>query len=874
MPKDPIKVFISYSHDSEEHSDRVLTLADQLRDDGVDCWIDQYEGGTIPGGWPLETENKIEEAHFVLVVCTKEYLDRTKPQKEKTRGYGVAWEASIIRSILAKDLSKKGSFIPILFSEDNFDHIPNFLDPLSKFSIQSNDDIKKLAGQLKKLPKKIGIKPVTSSIPFNVPIHQNRFFTGREDILKQLRENLEAGKQTALTQALSGLGGVGKTQIAAEYAHRYKDSYQAVLWVDAESDASLDNSVVDIARILDLPQKDEPDRKIVQLAVQNWLASQTNWLLVLDNIEDINLYKNFVPTSVQGHVLLTTRSPTTGNIGKLEINEMKEDGVLFLLRRSGTIKEEQESEKAKPKDLETAKEINKIFGGLALALEQTGAYVEENGISLAEYLELYESSGSKLLAEKAEAGDYPEPVARAFDLSLRKTKENNTASYELIQLCAFFDPDSIPELIFKDGKEHLGDELKEAVEDSIQWKKILREAYRFSLFQRNAGDESFRMHRLVQQSIRDNQANSKEIALKAFKALSVPFPHPNNSNFETWELCRNLLPCFLAIQEWTKHWNLESVEIAKLYDSAGTFFQYVQGEYEKAEPLYNESLKIRKKVHENEHPDVASSLNNLALLYENQGRYEEAEPLYKESLKMRKKFLGDKHPDVAGSLNNLAELYRNQGRYEEAEPLYKDAHEMWQKLLGEEHPHVATSLNNLAILYTNQRRYEKAEPLYKESLKMRKKLLGDEHPDVAGSLNNLAELYRNQGRYEEAEPLFKDALMMRKKLLGEEHPTIAIALNNLAELYGSQGRYEEAEPLFKESLKMKKYLLGEEHPDVATSLNNLGTLYANKGDYQKSEVYLNQALDLIVRLLGPSHPNSITMKKNLEGVRRRMKEGK
>ncbi len=829
MQKDPKKVFISYRHDSDEHSDRVLSLADQLREDGVDCWIDQYEEGLPENDWPLWMEKQVEESLFTLVICTETYHRRFYRKEEPGKGKGVTWEGAIITNMIYDTHCNNTQFVPVVFSKNDLDKIPLILKGTTHYILNENyENLLRLItrqhktkakplGKLKSLPPKSRQTLFLSIKPFNVPLHRNTYFTGREDILKQLRENLEAGKQTALTQALSGLGGVGKTQIAAEYAHRYKNSYEAVFWVDAESNASLDNSVVDIARLLDLPEKDRPERSIVQQAVQKWLASQTNWLLVLDNIEDINLYKNFIPTSAQGHIVITTRLQSTPNVRKLEINEMKEDGVLFLLRRSGAINDDQESENAKPDDLKSAKKINEVFGGLALALEQAGAYVEENGISLVEYLELYESSGSELLSEQVDAGDYPEPVARAFDISLKKTKENSPAAYELIQLCAFYDPDSIPELIFKEGQEHLGKDLKSALSEyknsdisenlfskvknlifsyfnksvvnDLKWKKVVKEACRFSLLQRNASEESFRMHRLIQQAVRDGQANSKEIALKAFKVLSVPFPHPNTDNFETWGLCRNLLPCFLAIQEWTKNWHLESVEIAGLYNSAGTFFQYVQGEYQKAEPLYLADLEMSKKLLGDEHPNVAASLNNLANLYYSQGRYENAEPLYKESIKMRKKLLGDEHPSVANSLNNLAVLYDGQGRYEETEPLYK------------------------------------------ESLKMQKKLLGDEHPNVATSLNNLALLYKNQGHYEDAEPLYKDALKMRKKLLGDEHP------------------------------------------DVATSLNNLGSLYANKGDYQNSEVYLTQALDLVVRLLGPDHPNSIMMKNNLENVRSMMKEG-
>ncbi len=277
-------------------------------------------------------------------------------------------------------------------------------------------------------------------------------------------------------------------------------------------------------------------------------------------------------------------------------------------------------------------------------------------------------------------------------------------------------------------------------------------------------------------------------------------------------------------------------DLALLYSS--------QGRYSEAEPLYRQALEMNQRLLGDEHPDVATSLNNLGFLYSSQGRYSEAEPLYRQALQMRKRLLRDEHPDVAQSLNNLALLYSGQGRYSEAEPLYRQALEMNQRLLGYEHPLVTTNLNNLALLYHNQRRYSEAEPLYRQALEMRQRLLGDEHPAVALSLNNLAALYSIQGRYSEADPLYRQALEMRQRLLGDEHPDVAQGLNNLALLYSSQGRYSEAKPLYRQALQMNQRLLGDEHPAVATSLNNLALLYYAQGEIARAVDLLNEGVNI------------------------------
>ncbi|WP_423202526.1 CHAT domain-containing tetratricopeptide repeat protein [Microcystis flos-aquae] len=289
----------------------------------------------------------------------------------------------------------------------------------------------------------------------------------------------------------------------------------------------------------------------------------------------------------------------------------------------------------------------------------------------------------------------------------------------------------------------------------------------------------------------------------------------------------------------------------------------VQGRYSEAEPLYKQALAIWKQQLGDNHPDTAISLNNLALLYKSQGRYSEAEPLLKQALAIRKQQLGDNHPDTAQSLNNLAELYRVQGRYSEAEPLYKQALAIRKQQLGDNHPLTAQSLNNLAALYQSQGRYSEAEPLYKQALAIWKQQLGDNHPATATGLNNLAVFYQSQGRYSEAEPLLKQALAIRKQQLGDNHPDTAQSLNNLAELYRVQGRYSEAEPLYKQALAISKQQLGDNHPDTAQSLNNLAALYQSQRRYSEAEPLYKQALAIRKQQLGDNHPDTATSLNNL-----------
>ncbi|EDX74377.1 Tetratricopeptide repeat family [Coleofasciculus chthonoplastes PCC 7420] len=285
-----------------------------------------------------------------------------------------------------------------------------------------------------------------------------------------------------------------------------------------------------------------------------------------------------------------------------------------------------------------------------------------------------------------------------------------------------------------------------------------------------------------------------------------------------------------------------------------------------AEPLYQQALAMRQRLFAHDHPDVASSLNNLGLLYHFQGRLPEAEPLYQRAMEMRQRLFAHDHPDVASSLNNLGGLYESQGKLTEAEPLLKQALAMRQRLFANDHPDVGLSLNNLGLLYQSQGKLTEAEPLLKQALAMRQYLFAGDHPDVASSLNNLGLLYQSQGKLAEAEPLYQQTLAMRQRLFSDDHPDVATSLNNLGLLYQSQGKLAEAEPLLQQAMEMFQRLFSDDHPDVATSLNNLGGLYQSQGKLAEAEPLLQQAMEMFQRLFSDDHPDVASSLNNLGGL--------
>ena len=743
---------------------------------------------------------------------------------------------------------------------------------------------------------------------WNVPYPQNPLFTGREELLTQLATTLHAGQPTALSQpqAITGLGGIGKTQLALEYAYRYRADYQAVLWAQAETRENLTSSYLTIATLLNVPEKNEQESARVITAVKNWLQRNTSCLLILDNADDLTLARDFLPPSVGGHVLLTTRAQATGRFARrLEVDILPpEQGTLFLLHRADLLPVDATLEQASEHDRNGAHAICKELGGLPLALDQAGAYIEETRCSLSDYQQRYQSRRARLLQRRGGlVPDHPDAVAATWSLAFEKVEQANPTAADLLRLCAFLAPDAIPEEIITESAANLGHVLEPVASDAVNLDEAIAALGAYSLVRRNATEKSLSVHRLVQAVLKDqmDEQDRQQWAQRAVQAVNAAFPEVK---FETWLQCERCLPhaqaCMILIEQerltipeaadllTSMGWYLgergryteaesplqhamtireqqsevEDLQTAYTATTLGWLCEY-QGKYAQAEPLYQRTLSIREQQLGPQHPGTANSLNNLAALYQTQGKYSQAEPLYQRALSIYEQQLGAEHPTTASSLNNLAGLYRMQGKYEQAEPLYLRALTIQEQQLGERHPDTAMSLNDLAELYRVQGKYSQAEPLYQRALSIREQQLGPQHPDTALSLNNLALLYSAQGKDKQAEPLYERTIVIYEAQLGAQHPWLAVSLNNLAELYRTQGKDKQAEPLYLRMLSTYEQQLGPDHPDTATGLNNLATLYHHQGKYEQAEPLLVRALAIHEQQLGPEHPNTATSLNNL-----------
>ena len=639
-PTKAVEVFYSYAHEDEALRIKLVDHLSTLRRQG---FITEWHDRKIVAGadWAQEIDTHLNTASIILLLISpafiaSEYCYGIEMQRALERHH--ARQARVIPIILRPTDLNNTPFAALQFLPQNGKAITTWRNRDQAF-LDIATGIRKVIEDL--TSSSTGMPPPASMQPvWNVPYPRNPLFTGREHILERLAETLDTGQTTALTQpqAISGLGGIGKTQTAIEYAYRFRRNYQEALWARADTRENLVLEYVAIARLLHLPEQHQQDQPRIVEAVKQWLHAHRQWLLILDNADDLTMVRDFLPETHTGHILLTTRARAMGRLAKrIELDRMEQgEGTLFLLRRAGIIEADDSIDKASALDRTNALAIVQVMDGLPLALDQAGSYIEETGCGLAGYLARYQQRRTELL--KARGGytsDHPEPVTTTWSLSFEKVEHANPAAADLLRFCAFLAPDAIPEEIIIDGAAELTTQLQSVASDPFLLDAAIKELFLYSLIQRDAEQKLLSIHRLVQAVLKDamNEVSQREWAERAVRAVNLAFPEVE---FGTWDRCRRMLSHAQICADLITQWDIELPEASSLLGEAGYFLR-VHGQYAEAEPLIERALAISEKRLEPDHPDIAIRLNNLAQLYQAQGRYPEAEPLYQRARAIRAK---------------------------------------------------------------------------------------------------------------------------------------------------------------------------------------------------------------------------------------------
>jgi tetratricopeptide (TPR) repeat protein len=565
--------------------------------------------------------------------------------------------------------------------------------------------------------------PGTLPATWNLP-RRNPNFTGREDLLGALRQSLLDGGHAALTQALVGLGGLGKTQCAIEYAHRHAGEYQCAWWVRSEEPAQCASDFAALAAELDLPEKGEPDQRVIVTAVRRWLERNGGWLLVFDNVPHPDALKDYLPARTPGHLFITSRDPNWGGTAapvRVPIFPRTES-VAFLQKRTRCSETEADA-------------LAHELGDLPLALEQAAAYIVATGCTTAAYLDLLRSRRQELWQDERPPEGYQATVATTWSLSMTEAAAECPAAADLLNLCAFLAPDDIPLPLLRDGADLLPDSVAPTAKDPLLLNRALAALQRYSLA--TVRGDALSLHRLVQAVVRDglSPGDQRTWAAAAVRIVSSGFP-PESGDVRTWPECALLLPHALVAAGHAEGLGVAGEATGHALDRAAT---YVQGRaaFAQARGLFERALTIAEGAFGPDHPNVAAVANNLGGVLRDLGDLAGAKAHFERALRIDEQAYGPDHPNVAIRVSNLGRVLQDLGDLAGAKAHLERALRIDEQAYGPDHPDVARDVNNLGGVLHALGDLAGAKANFERALWIFERFLGPEHPNTLTVRRNL-----------------------------------------------------------------------------------------------------------------------------------------
>jgi tetratricopeptide (TPR) repeat protein len=647
---------------------------------------------------------------------------------------------------------------------------------------------------------------------WNVSHHRNPNFTGREDLLSELRLALTSGEPAAWKQAAFGMGGVGKTQLAVEYIYRHKPDYRVIWWIHSEEPATMAADYAGLAASLDLPEKDSTDQSETVRAVKRWLEHNSGWLLVFDNAQDQRAIRDHIPQGGAGHIIITSRNPDWGNVARLlPVKEFdRADSIEFLLRRTG-----QDDEKA-------ADALAGELGDLPLALEQAGAYIEMTGTTLNEYQELFRSRREELWEDESPPPDYLDTVATTWSLAMDEVSEESKEAADLLNLCAFLAPDEIYMDVLRVGAGHLPRSLATTVADRLAMNRAIKTLRRYSLI--DASSESLSVHRLVQAVVRDRlgEVERKRWVEVVVHLLSAAFPF-YSEDVRTWQQCSRLLPHALAAAAHAGAQEVASGETSLILNQTGLYLRG-RAEFVEAKDHFKRAVSFAKNAYGRDHPILAIRTNNLGLVLYDLGELQKAKECFERALEINEQIYGGGNPQVATRISNLGKVMRALGDLQGAKEHFERTLKMDEQIYGGDHPMVARDINNLGRVMHDLGDLKGAKEHYERALAIDEDAYGLYHPSVATIVNNLGRVMHDWGELQAAKEHYERALKIDEEVYSREHPMVARDINNLGSVLQDLGNLPAAKEHYERALEMRRRFLGEDHPSTVTVRNNLESL--------------------------------------------------
>ena len=670
-------------------------------------------------------------------------------------------------------------------------------------------------------------------------------FVGRAAELARLDEAL-ARSDDVVVQAVHGLGGIGKSTLAAHWAAAHAADYSLIWWITADTPTGIDAGLADLAVALQPALSGVLPSEILRERAIQWLTAHQDWLIILDNVTDPADVAPLLGRVMRGRYLITSRRATGWhNLAvpvRLDVLDPAEAmNLLTAILAQHT-----------PLDLKGTDELCAELGYLPLAIEQAGGYLTETGTTLREYLRLLARYPAEMYQAAAEGGDAARTIGRIWDITLDRLAGEPLIG-QVLRILAWYAPDGIPRTLL--------DGLAEPP-------AVMRAIGRLAAYSMLTADETdLAVHRLVQAVARTPTADDphrnpqavEEARDQAIRQLAAALPDLQQST--EWPAWRNLLPHIDALANHIPP-DTDTEAVADILGHAGASL-IEQGRFTRAAENLQRVLAYSKRVLGSDHPNTLLTCTNLATAYREAGDLSRAIPMFEQVLADSERVLGSEHPDTLATRSNLAIAYHEAGDLSRAIPLLQQVLADSERVPGSDHPNTLVTRSSLGNAYREAGDLSRAIPLLQQVLADSERVLGSDHPNTLVTRNNLASAYRAAGDLGRAIPLFEQVLADSERVLGSHHPTTLATRNNLASAYQEAGDLSRAIPLLQQVLADSERVLGSHHSQTLASRTNLASAYQEAGDLSRAIPLLQQVLADSERVLGSHHSQTLASRTNL-----------
>jgi MinD-like ATPase involved in chromosome partitioning or flagellar assembly/tetratricopeptide (TPR) repeat protein len=694
---------------------------------------------------------------------------------------------------------------------------------------------------------------------WNVP-GRNANFTGRDDDIEQLREKLRSsGTSVLLPVALHGMGGVGKTQVAVEYAYRFRADYDVVWWINAQQPSFIDTALLRLGERLGLRPEPSESFESVVAALESG-QPHDRWLLIFDNAVKPQDLEKFLPHGA-GHVLITSRERAWNEVANaLDVDVFERQESISHLRH-----------RARGMTVEDANRLAEALGDLPLAVAGAGAWIAESGTPVDAYLELLDQQPSKVLGETGPA-DYPERVERVWSLTLERLQERSPAAARLFELCSVFDSEIAKSLFVSDEMAAVLVNLDETLSDSLYRYGLIRELDRLALIKNDEGRQSIHVHRLLQAVVRDRLTIEQLEAVRrdAHRVLAAARPSDEAAldDPEQWPryelIWPHLEPTDMIHSTEPKAWEVLADRVRYLWQSGELANGRIFGQA--VDKIWEARVRQGREAGEDVRPLRLRQLRlryNLANILRSEGSFKAARELDEATLAERRTLLGDKDPHTLMTASVLAADLRAFGEYQKALDMDLETYGSFEDRFGPTHPRVLSIANNLAVDHRLLGDYATALEFDRATLAARRAELGDRHRWSLHSEALLGRDLREMGEYQLSITRLEAARQAFVDTVGEIAPDTLNATMNLSVSQLALGRVAEARALIEKALD------GYENPYLVICKVNYAAVLSASGDHTGARSTLSTALQVIEREGGADHPYALACVNNLAVYLRR-----